>query len=74
MAPVENVPPEERMETLETRLDRLQLLMKERLPQQRNDAKRGWQAIIGSFAEDPLYEEAMRLGREWRDSQHDQTR
>jgi hypothetical protein len=27
-----------------------------------------WERIAGSFEGDPLYEEAMRLGREWRDS------
>jgi hypothetical protein len=62
---------EERLVTLETRLDTLQLLMEERLPQNPTSAKRGWQAIVGAFADDPLYEEAMRLGREWRDSQRD---
>lgn len=68
-----NVTLEERLGTLETRLDRLQRLMEERLPQNPNDAKRGWQALVSSFAEDPLYEEAMRLGREWREAQRDET-
>lgn len=27
-----------------------------------------WQEIYGTFAEDPLHEEAMRLGREYRES------
>ena len=27
-----------------------------------------WERIAGSFEGDPLYEEAMRLGREWRES------
>ncbi|OAI47759.1 hypothetical protein AYO44_08950 [Planctomycetaceae bacterium SCGC AG-212-F19] len=27
-----------------------------------------WHQIAGTFANDPLYEEAMRLGREWRQS------
>ncbi|MGO9915764.1 MAG: hypothetical protein ACLQIB_13800 [Isosphaeraceae bacterium] len=27
-----------------------------------------WERIAGSFDHDPLYEEAMRLGREWRES------
>ena len=27
-----------------------------------------WEQIAGSFANDPAYEEAMRLGREWRES------
>ena len=64
---------EERLETLETRLDTLQRRMEERLPQSPNKVKRGWQAIVGTFADDPLYEEAMRLGREWRESLHDET-
>ena len=31
-------------------------------------AKPWWQEIYGTFANDPLYEEAMRLGREYRES------
>ena len=31
-------------------------------------AKPWWQEIYGTFAGDPLYEEAMRLGREYRES------
>ena len=27
-----------------------------------------WKVITGTFAGDPAYEEAMRLGREWRES------
>jgi hypothetical protein len=27
-----------------------------------------WQKITGSFANDPAFDEAMRLGREWRES------
>jgi hypothetical protein len=27
-----------------------------------------WREIAGSFADDPAFEEAMRLGREWRES------
>lgn len=64
---------EERLMTLETRLDTLQRLIEERLPQHPAKEKRGWQAIVGTFADDPLYEEAMRLGREWRESQPDET-
>ena len=33
--------------------------------------KRGWKAIAGTFADDPLYDEAMQLGREWRENQFD---
>lgn len=60
---------EERVETLETRLDSLQRLMEERLPQDTSSTKGGWQAIVGTFADDPLYEDAMQRGREWRDAQ-----
>ena len=28
-----------------------------------------WKQIIGTFADDPMHEEAMRLGREYRKSQ-----
>ena len=27
-----------------------------------------WEEIAGTFADDPAFEEAMRLGREWRES------
>ena len=30
--------------------------------------------ISGSFANDPIYDEAMRLGREWRESQRPKPR
>lgn len=29
-----------------------------------------WEEIRGTFKDDPAYVEAMRLGREWRQSQH----
>ncbi len=61
---------EERLTTLERRLDSLERLLEERLPQQTiGKEKRGWQAIVGTFADDPAYDEAMRLGRQWRESQ-----
>jgi hypothetical protein len=64
---------EERLSTLETRQDTLQRLFEERLLPLPKQEKRGWQAIVGTFVNDPLYEEAMRLGREWRASQYDET-
>jgi hypothetical protein len=30
--------------------------------------KAGWKAIVGTFLNDPYYEEAMKLGREYRES------
>ena len=33
-----------------------------------------WEEISGSFANDPAFDEAMRLGREWRESFRPKTR
>ncbi len=63
---------EERLTTLEVRLDTLQRLFEERLAPPKKEHW-GWQAIVGTFADDPLYEEAMRLGRQWREAQFDET-
>lgn len=60
---------EERLATLEMRLDTLQRQLEERLPETKPRARCGWKAIVGTFAEDPLYDEAMQLGREWREKQ-----
>lgn len=32
------------------------------------DARPWWNKIAGTIADDAIYEEAMRLGREWRES------
>jgi len=37
-------------------------LISERLPQNGTKERRGWHAIVGTFENDPIYEEAMRLG------------
>ena len=63
---------EDRLKTLETRFDTLQRLFEARYIQSPTREKAGWQAIVGTFVDDPLYEEAMRLGREWRESQVDE--
>lgn len=64
---------EERLITLETRFDALQRQVEVQLPPVPSELKRGWKAIIGTFANEPLYEEAMRHGRAWRESQFDET-
>ncbi len=65
---------EERLATLETRLDALQGQVQDCLPLTfPTKPKRGWKAIVGTFADDPLYDEAMRRGREWREKQFDET-
>ena len=62
---------EERVTILETRIEMLQRLVTEKQELSPTKEKRGWQAIVGTFADDPIYEEAMRLGREWRAAQVD---
>jgi hypothetical protein len=59
---------ERRIAELESRVDTLQRVVGDSLTAQ-TSKKRGWRAIVGTFSNDPLYEEAMRLGREWRESQ-----
>ena len=64
---------EERLNSLEMRLTDLQRQFEERLPSATTPKpKRGWKAIVGTFEDDPLYEEAMRLGRQWRETQFDE--
>lgn len=62
---------EDRLHTLEARFDTLQRQFEERFTQTPTREKRGWQAIVGTFEDDPIYDDAMRLGREWRESQVD---
>ena len=54
---------ERRVETLETELRKLKEAMRE---QKRS---RDWSSMIGWAADDPDYEEAMRLGRAYREKQ-----
>ncbi len=53
-----------RVAALEAEVSRL----KQRLVTVTQPAKPWWQEIYGTFANDPMYEEAMRLGREYRES------
>ncbi len=53
-----------RLEVLEEEIARIKQRLK-RIP----EAKTSWvDEIAGTFANDPIYEEAMRLGREYRES------
>lgn len=36
---------------------------------QRDAPRKDWESTVGMFQNDPLFEEAMRLGREYRESQ-----
>jgi hypothetical protein len=59
-------------ETLEQRVERLESKIhevEERLAEQLDKAapkKRGWRWFVGINANDPDFEEAVRLGQEWR--------
>ncbi len=57
--------------TIEERLTAVEIKL-EQLQQKKQDGKaaepRGWQKIVGIFADDSEFEEAMRLGREYRES------
>jgi hypothetical protein len=54
----------QRVEALEEEVARL----KAKVEGNTGDSEPWWQKIAGTFANDPIYEEAMRLGREWRKS------
>ncbi len=58
---------EERLTAVETEL---QQLKRERdLNKGQDKAVPWWEQIRGQFKDDPMYDEAMRLGREWRESE-----
>lgn len=54
---------EERIADLEAEVERLKSKVENRV-----SLKPWWEQIIGAFADNPAYDEAMRLGREYRDS------
>jgi hypothetical protein len=53
---------EAQLATLKTRLDAI------------DKPKPWWERIAGTFRDDPIYEEAMRLGRQYRESQRPKAR
>ena len=61
-----NLSVEERLTTLEQELAQLKVQLKVRKLQ---DDVPWWRMRAGAFKDDPMYDEAMRLGREWRESQ-----
>jgi hypothetical protein len=61
---------EKRVAALEQEVARL----RELIEANKQEERPGWEKIVGSFANDPIYEEAMRLGREYRESQRPKSR
>ena len=62
---------EQRLQAIEAELSylRAQLASSNGSP-----GKDDWRQIIGTFANDPLHAEAVRLGRKWRESQRPKPR
>ena len=56
---------EERVAELETKMERLQ---QKHNTTDSQDNRPWWEQIRGTFKDDPDYDEAMRLGREYRES------
>lgn len=50
---------EKRLSALEQEVERLKAQL---------DTRPWWEKVAGSFANDPMFDEAMRLGREYRES------
>jgi hypothetical protein len=55
---------EARVAVLEAKVEQLQRKLKADDP----NTKPWWEDVVGAFADDPAFEEAMRLGREYRES------
>lgn len=58
-------------ETLEQRVQKLESIVQDvqqQLAQQPSARKRGWRWFVGIDADNPHFEEAVRLGQEWRNA------
>jgi hypothetical protein len=58
---------EKRLSAVETEL----ALLKNKVEQKEETKEPWWEQIAGTFADDPIYDEAMRLGREYRLAQRE---
>jgi hypothetical protein len=57
---------EKRLDKLEAEIAQIKLTIAE----QTTTNQPWWEEIIGSFADDPAFEEAMEIGKKYRQSQH----
>ncbi len=64
--------PTQTLEDLEERIAAVEMKM-ERLEKaslaQKSKEPRGWQRMVGIFADNPLFEDAVREGRKWREAE-----
>ena len=65
-----NIQLESRLAILEAKVTQLQ----QKLETVSADTKPWWEYVVGAFADDPHFEEAMRLGREYRESLRPESR
>jgi len=61
---------EERLATLEQEMAQVKALLKPKDKLEKSHQP-WWDTIAGSFADDPNFDEVVRLGREWRESSQD---
>lgn len=64
------LPVEERLALLEREVARLKIHLERRS----SSSQPWWHPIVGTFANDPAFDEAMRLGREYREAQRPTSR
>ena len=59
------------LETLDKRLTAVEARLEQLILEQDKRAKepRGWKSIVGKFADRPGFEEAVKAGKEWRESE-----
>jgi hypothetical protein len=57
---------EDRIASLEAELSQIKQILGQQLPSQKTEP--WWVKIAGSFENDPTFDEAVRLGQEWRRS------
>ncbi len=62
------------VEKIEKRLAALEAEMESIKDNLKKNKQPWWEAIYGTFADDPHYDEAMKLGRKYRDSTKPKTR
>lgn len=59
---------EERVQKLESTLQEMQAQLAQRPSTETSARKRGWRWFVGIDADNPHFEEAVRLGKEWRNA------